>query len=55
MELLMKIGKFLWTLSVGPHDFADRLNYRYTCGLLVTFSGILSVKLYVFKPIQVCS
>lgn len=33
-------------------DFADRLNYKYTVGLLILFSIIVAAKQFSTDPIQ---
>lgn len=53
MDALLKIGKFVWGVSGGPNDLSDRIAFQYSSLLLVAFSGITSLKLYVFRPIQV--
>ena len=51
-EFLLKFGRYVLQLAVGPHDVADRLNYQHSVLLLLLVAGIVALKLFVFKPIQ---
>ena len=44
-------GKMVTALR-SDDDFADRLNFRYTTAMLVTFSILITSKQYVGQPIQ---
>ena len=51
-EFLLKFGRYVLQLAVGPHDVANRLNYQHSVLLLLLVAGIVALKLFVFKPIQ---
>lgn len=49
--LVTAAGKMVTALR-SDDDFADRLNFRYTTAMLVTFSILITSKQYVGQPIQ---
>lgn len=51
-KIIGVIGGIPQSKSRSDDDFADRLNHRYTAGLMVLFSILVSTKQYVGDPIQ---
>ena len=52
-NLIIKLTQYIIHSTVGTDDLADRLNNQLTGILLIFFIGVLFIKQYIFKPIQV--
>lgn len=48
-----RLAQLVLGASIGPEDLADRANTQLTGLLMLIFIGLLFVKQYIFKPIQV--